>query len=98
LNKVLNADNQKLPHWLLSCIEKSLFNLSMTASFLQVFICLLAMRAGSMMISHANNAYFWVIIKFSSLEMKGTLKVYSVATILMGFITLLYILSLILLK
>jgi GntP family gluconate:H+ symporter len=58
------------------------------------------MGAGSMMISHANDAYFWVITKFSSLEMKAMLKVYSVATILMGLVTLLtvYIISLILLK
>ncbi|HUS00917.1 MAG TPA: GntP family permease [Chitinophagaceae bacterium] len=58
-------------------------------------LCVLAMGAGSMMISHANDAYFWVIAKFSGLEMKAMLKVYSVATILMGLTTLLmvYILS-----
>lgn len=62
-------------------------------------LCVLAMGAGSMMISHANDAYFWVISKFSGLEMKTMLKVYSVASIFMGCITLLvvYILSLILL-
>jgi len=63
-------------------------------------LCVLSMGAGSMMVSHANDAYFWVITKFSSLEMKAMLKVYSVATILMGLVTLLtvYILSLTLLK
>jgi GntP family gluconate:H+ symporter len=62
-------------------------------------VSVLAMGAGSMMISHANDAYFWVISKFSGLEMKAMLKSYSVATILMGLITLLvvYILSLFLL-
>lgn len=57
--------------------------------------CVLAMGAGSMMISHANDAYFWVIAKFSGLEMKTMLKVYSVATLLMGIttITMVYILS-----
>ena len=62
-------------------------------------LSVLSMGAGSMMISHANDAYFWVISKFSGLEMKTMLKTYSVATILMGSITLLvvYILSLILL-
>jgi gluconate:H+ symporter, GntP family len=52
-----------------------------------------------MMISHANDAYFWVISKFSGLEMKSMLKVYSVATIWMGLVTLLivYILSLLIL-
>jgi GntP family gluconate:H+ symporter len=62
-------------------------------------LCVLSMGAGSMMISHANDAYFWVITKFSGLEMKPMLKVYSVATIWMGLVTLgvVYILSLFLL-
>jgi len=62
-------------------------------------VSVLAMGAGSMMISHTNDAYFWVISKFSGLEMKVMLKTYSVATIFMGLITLLvvYILSLLML-
>jgi len=58
-------------------------------------LCVLSMGAGSMMISHANDAYFWVIAKFSGLEMKTMLKVYSMATILMGLTTfaVVYILS-----
>jgi GntP family gluconate:H+ symporter len=61
-------------------------------------LSVLSMGAGSMMISHANDAYFWVISKFSGLEMKTMLKTYSVATILMGSVTLLvvYIVSLLL--
>jgi GntP family gluconate:H+ symporter len=62
-------------------------------------LSVLAMGAGSMMISHANDGYFWVISKFSGLDMKAMLKSYSVATIFMGLTTLLviYFLSLILL-
>jgi len=58
-------------------------------------LCVLAMGAGSMMISHANDAYFWVIARFSGLEMKTMLRVYSVATVLMGLTTFIvvYILS-----
>lgn len=58
-------------------------------------LCVLAMGAGSMVISHANDAYFWVIAKFSGLEMKTMLKVYSIATLLMGLtsIIMVYILS-----
>jgi len=58
-------------------------------------LCVLSMGGGSMMISHANDAYFWVIAKFSDLEMKTMLKVYSTATLLMGLttITMVYILS-----
>jgi H+/gluconate symporter-like permease len=61
-------------------------------------LCVLAMGAGSMMISHANDAYFWVIAKFSGLEMNTMLKVYSVATICMGVTSfiIVYLLSFIL--
>jgi gluconate:H+ symporter, GntP family len=62
-------------------------------------LCVLSMGAGSMMISHANDAYFWVISKFSEIEMKTMLKVYTVATIVMGLVcfAFVYLLSLILL-
>jgi GntP family gluconate:H+ symporter len=58
-------------------------------------LCVLSMGAGSMMISHANDAYFWVIAKFSGLETKTMLRVYSVASLLMGLTTLgiVYLLS-----
>lgn len=58
-------------------------------------LCMLALGGGSMMISHANDAYFWVISKFSGLEMQPMLKVYSAATMLMGLTTLcmVYLLS-----
>jgi GntP family gluconate:H+ symporter len=61
-------------------------------------LCVLAMGAGSMMISHANDAYFWVIAKFSGLEMKTMLGVYSVSTVLMGLTSfaMVYLLSYIL--
>ncbi len=63
-------------------------------------ICVLAMGAGSMMISHANDSYFWVIAKFSGIDMKAMLKVYSTATILMGTsaIILIWLLSLFVLR
>lgn len=59
-------------------------------------LCILSMGAGSMTLSHANDAYFWVISKFSGLEMKTMLRVYSMATLFMGLIAFLvvYILSL----
>lgn len=47
-------------------------------------LTILSMGAGSMVISHANDAYFWVISRFSNLDTATTLKVYSVATLLMG--------------
>jgi len=54
-------------------------------------LTVLAMGAGSMMISHANDAYFWVIAKFSGLDMKTMLRVYSVATLWMGLVSLIMI-------
>lgn len=58
-------------------------------------LCVLSMGAGSMMISHANDAFFWVIAKFSGLEMKAMLTVYSATTIVMGLVSfvMVYILS-----
>jgi GntP family gluconate:H+ symporter len=62
-------------------------------------LCILALGGGSMTISHANDAYFWVISRFSGLDMRTMLKVYSVATLWMGLVTILvvYLLSLFLL-
>ncbi|MDF2187313.1 GntP family permease [Paraflavitalea sp. CAU 1676] len=47
-------------------------------------LAILSMGAGSMVVSHANDAYFWVISRFSNLETAATLKTYSIATLLMG--------------
>lgn len=62
-------------------------------------LCVLSMGAGSMTLSHVNDAYFWVIGRFSGLDMRTMLKVYSVATLLMGLVSILviYLLSLLLL-
>lgn len=61
-------------------------------------LCVLAMGAGSMMISHTNDAYFWVISKFSGLEIKDMLRVYSTGTVVMGVVSvgMVYLLSLVL--
>ncbi|NSW95124.1 MAG: GntP family permease, partial [Bacteroidales bacterium] len=45
---------------------------------------MLAMGAGSMVISHANDSYFWVVTNFSGLETNTTLRVYSTSTLIMG--------------
>jgi GntP family gluconate:H+ symporter len=62
-------------------------------------LIMLSMGAGSMMVSHANDSYFWVITNFSGINSGDTLKVYSTATIIMAFTALavVYGLSLILL-
>jgi len=61
-------------------------------------LTVLAMGAGSMMISHTNDAYFWVISKFSDIDIKTMLRTHSVASAWMGLVTMLlvFILSFIL--
>jgi GntP family gluconate:H+ symporter len=58
-------------------------------------LAVLSMGAGSMMISHTNDAYFWVISKFSDIDIKTMLRVHSMASVWMGLITMIvvYILS-----
>jgi gluconate:H+ symporter, GntP family len=61
-------------------------------------LCVLSMAAGSMVISHSNDAYFWVVLKFSGLDVKTMARFYSLATLWMGLVSLgmVYILSFIL--
>jgi GntP family gluconate:H+ symporter len=47
-------------------------------------LALLSIGAGSMMISHANDCYFWVITKFSDIPPDATLRVYSTATVVIS--------------
>jgi gluconate:H+ symporter, GntP family len=54
-------------------------------------ISLMAMGAGSMMVSHANDAYFWVVSKFGNLSTDLALKSYTIMTILMGLTTFLMV-------
>ncbi len=59
-------------------------------------LAVLAMGAGSMMVSHANDSYFWVISRFSGVGMSAMLRVYTVATFIMGCVAIgaVYLLSL----
>ena len=44
----------------------------------------LAMGAGSVVISHANDSYFWVVTKFSNIDVNDSLRVFSTSTLVMG--------------
>jgi GntP family gluconate:H+ symporter len=59
-------------------------------------LCVLSMGCGSMVLSHANDAYFWVISRFTGLDLKTMLKVYTVGTLIMGLSSFLvvYLISL----
>jgi gluconate:H+ symporter, GntP family len=47
-------------------------------------LAMLAMGSGSMIVSHANDSYFWVITNFGGIKVDHTLRVYSSSTIVMG--------------
>lgn len=47
-------------------------------------LTMLSMGAGSMIVSHANDSYFWVISNFGGVDPTVNLKVYSTSTIVMG--------------
>jgi GntP family gluconate:H+ symporter len=62
-------------------------------------LAMLAMGAGSMVVSHANDSYFWVVSNFSDVEPNVALRVFSSATIVMGLVvfTCVWMLSLVML-
>jgi len=47
-------------------------------------LAVLALGAGSMMVSHANDSYFWVVSRFSEISPGITLRVHTTATAVMG--------------
>jgi len=49
-------------------------------------LTMLSMGAGSMVVSHANDSYFWVVSNFSDIEPDTMLKVYSSSTLVMGLV------------
>jgi H+/gluconate symporter and related permeases len=54
-------------------------------------LSILAMGAGSMMISHANDAYFWLISKFSIIDTRSMFKYYTLASIIMSVVSMVVI-------
>lgn len=54
-------------------------------------LAILAMGAGSMMLSHANDSFFWVISKFSGMSPSETLRFYSLPTVILSVVSFLTI-------
>ncbi|TAF97403.1 MAG: GntP family permease [Cytophagia bacterium] len=52
-------------------------------------LALSSIGAGSMVVSHANDAYFWVIARFGGLDVSVTLRTFTPASFFMGITTLL---------
>ncbi len=51
----------------------------------KIFV-MLAMGSGSMLVSHANDSYFWVVTNFGEIQVNDTLRVYSSSTFIMGIV------------
>jgi GntP family gluconate:H+ symporter len=66
-----------------SIVAPMLPSLGLNSEFGKLFT-LLATGSGSMILSHANDSYFWVITKFSDIHADITLRVFSTATAIMG--------------
>lgn len=49
-------------------------------------LTVLALGAGSAVISHANDSFFWVVTKFSDIEVDESLRVFSTSTFVMGVV------------
>lgn len=62
-------------------------------------LCVMAIAAGAMCVSHANDSYFWVVTNFSQLTPQQGYKTQTTLTFIMGIVGMLtvYLLSLLLL-
>lgn len=62
-------------------------------------LTVMAIGAGAMTVSHANDSFFWVVTQFSRMSVKQAYKAQTMATLIQGLttMTLVYILSLVLL-
>ncbi len=54
-------------------------------------LTMLSMGAGSMIVSHANDSYFWVVSNFAGLDINTNLKVYSTSTMVMGTVVFAFV-------
>ncbi len=48
----------------------------------------MAVGAGAMTVSHANDSFFWVVAEFSGMEVTTAYKSLTVATFFMGIVTI----------
>ena len=58
-------------------------------SELEKVILIVSIGSGAMTISHINDSYFWVVSKYSNIEMNDVLKFFSSATLIQGLFGLL---------
>jgi len=54
-------------------------------------LAVLATGAGAMTVSHANDSYFWVVTQFSGMDVKTGYKTHTLATLIQGTTSMLFI-------
>jgi GntP family gluconate:H+ symporter len=52
-------------------------------------LTVLAIGAGAMTVSHANDSYFWVVSQFSNMQVSVAYRAYTTATLLLGVVSIL---------
>lgn len=57
-------------------------------------LLVVALGAGAMTVSHANDSYFWVVTQFAGLSLKQGLQRFTILTLLLGLTVLVYCLAL----
>lgn len=57
-------------------------------------LVVMAIGAGAMTVSHANDSYFWVVSQFGGMDVKTAYKTQTVATLLQGIATILMVFAL----
>jgi len=55
---------------------------------IELALIIMAIGAGAMTVSHANDSYFWVVSQFSGLKLSDAYRSFTIATLLQGTITL----------
>ena len=53
--------------------------------------CVMAIGAGAMTVSHANDSFFWIVSQFSRMSVAQAYKAHSVATGIQGFTSIIFI-------
>ena len=56
---------------------------------IQKILLITSIGSGAMTVSHFNDSYFWVVTKYSNLEIKEVIKFFTTATLIQGLIGLL---------
>ena len=75
--------------WGCSNIDKLISKYNFTN--FDIVMVTLSIGAGSMMISHVNDSYFWIVSKKSEMNLQNSLKYFSIMTVFQSLSTILFI-------